>query len=462
MPGVPTIRPGRTEPTGARRLPGPRASRSAWLGWSVGGPRPSSVRQIATRRGWFGVVVGLLLALPAAGDSILLNNGRVIEADRVWLQGSQVLYERNGATFGLPRTLVARIEQHAPQAAASDPDVRRARAQLAAGDPVGATRLLVQALARDPSSLSAAQSLAEAYLALGDAHAAREAARKALGLDERNARSHALLGDALAALGDRSGAESAYRKSVQLHADPEVARKLGDFSPAPARPAGDAQFRLRFDGSVNQPLGAAVIELLGAAHAEYARRLGGAPGEPITVVLLTEEAFQAQRPPMWAAGVNDGTIRVPVRGLEGVTPELSAVLRHELAHSFVSARTGGNCPTWLQEGVAQWLEGGPPGRGDAALVPLARAGSLIALISLEGPFQSLSDARASQAYAQSLSAVAYVLRTRGEAGLIRLLSALGDGLPSEEALPVALALSYPELQKEWEQSLLGTAPRRGQ
>jgi len=301
--------------------------------------------------------------------------------------------------------------------------------------------------------------LAEAYLALGDAHAAREAARKALALDERNARSHALLGDALAALGDRVAAESEYRKSVQLHPDPEVARKLGEVGPAPKRPAGDAQFRLRFDGSVNQPLGAAVIEALGAAHAEYSRRLGGAPSEPITVVLLTEEAFQAQRPPMWAAGVNDGTIRVPVRGLERVTPELIRVLRHELAHSFVSARTGGNCPTWLQEGIAQWLEGGEPARGDTTLVPLARTRALIAFISLEGPFQSLSDARASQAYAQSLSVVAYLLRTRGEAGLTRLLSALGDGLPSEEALPVALALSYPELQKEWEQSLLGAAPR---
>jgi hypothetical protein len=406
-----------------------------------------------------GLLATLLYTPPAAGDSLVLTNGRVIEAERVWIQGSQVLYERNGATFGVPRALVARMEQHAPQAAASDPDVRRARELLAGGNAVAAVRLLAQALARDPSSLAAAQSLADAYLALGDAHAAREAARKALALDERDARTHALMGDALAALGDRSGAESAYRKSVQLHPDPEVARKLGEVGPAPERPAGGAQFRLRFDGSVNQPLGAAVIEALGAAHAEYSRRLGGAPGEPITVVLLTEEAFQAQRPPLWAAGVNDGTIRVPVRGLERVTPELITVLRHELAHSFVSARTGGNCPTWLQEGIAQWLEGGEPGRGDAALVPPARAGSLIPLISLEGPFQTLSDAHAGQAYAQSLSVVAYLLRTRGEAGLTRLLSALGDGLPSEEALPVALALSYPELQKEWERSLLGAAPR---
>ena len=42
-----------------------------------------------------------------------------------------------------------------------------------------------------------------------------------------------------------------------------------------------------------------------------------------------------------------------------------------------------------------------------------------------------------------------MIRKRGEAGVVRLVSALGDKLPSEEALPVALALSYPEFQASW-------------
>jgi hypothetical protein len=57
------------------------------------------------------------------------------------------------------------------------------------------------------------------------------------------------------------------------------------------------------------------------------------------------------------------------------------------------------------------------------------------------------------AYAASLSAVAHVIRKRGEAGVVRLVSALGDKLPSEEALPVALALSYPEFQAVWAEHL---------
>jgi len=401
-------------------------------------------------------LVGLALtiaSLSAGADTIVLTNGHTIEADRTWVQGSQLLYERNGGTFGVPRSLVSRIDQRAPPETASDPDIAKARARLAAGDPVEATRLLNAAVARDPGSVPALQALTQAYLKLGDARAAQATAERALKLDARNAVSLALSGDALTALGDRAGAETEYRKSLQLRADAEVQRKLADVAAPPAQTTQGPLFRVRYDGSINEPLGIAVLQSLTEAYKDYAKRLGGSPGEPITVTLQTEKHFDDERVPEWAEGVNDGTIRVPVHGLTALTPRLAQVLRHELAHSFIASRTGGNCPTWLQEGIAQWLEGGDPTRGDATLAAAAREHRLLSLVTLEGPFDALSERDAVLAYAQSLSAVAYIVRHSGEAGIVRLLSALGDGLPSEEALPVALALSYPELQKGWSEQL---------
>jgi hypothetical protein len=275
-------------------------------------------------------------------------------------------------------------------------------------------------------------------------------------LDDNDPRSRALLGDTLVALGDREGAEVQYRRSLLLRADPEVQRKLGDVSAAPARAGKGAQFRIRYDGGVNEPLGTAVLETLTAAYAEYSQRLAFHPDDPVTVVLQMSTAFQQDaRTPEWAEGVNDGVIRVPVLGLDRPSPHLVQVLRHELAHSFLAARTGGNCPTWLQEGVSQWLEGGDPARDDALVARAARERRLMPLLTLEGPFQSLPPTDLSLAYQESLSAVAHVLRKRGESGIVRLLAALSDRLPSEEALPVALALSYPEFQKSWEQHLAG-------
>jgi hypothetical protein len=292
-----------------------------------------------------------LLDLAARADRIILNNGRVIDADRTWYDGAQLRYEKNGGAYGLPRSLVRSVE----------PDARP-------GAPApGAV----------PSPIAPA-------------------------------------------------------------------------TPPPRKSTPVAQFRIRYDGGVNEPLGLAVLDTLSQAYKEYSRRLGFAPEDPVTIVLQMGTAFQEGGAPEWAAGTNDGTIRVPVHGLDGPSPQLVRVLRHELAHSFIASRTAGNCPTWLQEGIAQWLEGGDPGRQDQVVAAAANGGRLLPLLTLEAPFQSLPSSDVPLAYAESLSAVAHILRIRGEAGVGRLLAGLGDRLPSEEALPVAIALSYPEFQKSWE------------
>ena len=399
-----------------------------------------------------------LLVAPAGADTITLVNGRVIQADRTWWDGTQLMYEKNGGVYGLPKTLVKTLEQQAPIEPSSDPDVVHGRERLAAGDAVGAVQSLLKALRRDPRSVPTLQSLAEAYLKAGDAGRARDIAERAVRADDRSARSRALLGDALVALGDRAGAEAQYQKSLQLHPDTDVQGKLAQIAPTTAALAQGPRFKIRYDGAANEALGASVQQVLIQAWTEFAGRLGFAPDAPVTVVLQTEEAFQEGHAPEWADGVNDGAIHVAVRGLDRPTPRLSAVLRHELAHSFISAKTGGNCPTWLQEGVSQWLEGGDPGREDVQAAAALRAGRLLPLVNLEAPFQSLREADAALAYAESLSVVTHIVRTRGEPGVVRLLLALADRLPAEEALPVALGLSYPELQRDWEQELRGLRP----
>jgi hypothetical protein len=407
------------------------------------------------------LLVAWLATCAGAADTIVLTNGRVIQADRTWFEGSQLYYEKAGAVFGLPRSLVKAVEAQAPSPppVPQDPDVARAQEFSRAGRDADAVKLLRASLQREPRNLPALHALAETNLRLGDARAAVSASESALRLDERNARSHALLGDAQLALGNLRGAASAYRASLRLKADPAVMKKLEEVQPQPPTASGGAQFRLRYDGGVNEPLGVAVLQLLTEAFADYARRLGFFPPEPVTVILQTETDFRAPGTPAWAEGVYDGTVRIPVKGVEQPSRHLHVLLRHELAHSFVTSRTGGNCPTWVQEGVAQWLEGSDPARADATLAPRARSGALFPLLTLEAPFQNLAPSDLPVAYAESLSGVAHLLRLRREEGLVRLLAALGDGLPSEEALPVAIGLGYGEFQRNWEQYLRTAAGR---
>ena len=187
---------------------------------------------------------------------------------------------------------------------------------------------------------------------------------------------------------------------------PACRGKLEALGPSAAS-VSSARFRIRYDGAADEPLGLAVLRVLDAAWEEYERRLGFAPDLPVTVVLQTATTFRdTTRAPDWAAAWNDGTIRVPVMGLDRPTPGLVRVLRHELGHSFVATRAGADCPTWLHEGLAQWLEGGDPEREDAGLARRARGSRLPRLESLEQPFVGLSEADATVAYAESLSAVA--------------------------------------------------------
>ncbi len=404
------------------------------------------------------VGIAALGARAAAGaDTITLVNGHVITADRAWFDGGQLRYEKDGGIYGLPRSLVKSVEAGGARAAALDPDVAQARERLAARAPREAMPLLQAALARDARSVPALQALAEAHLALGDRASAREAAARAVALDERDPRSRVVLGDALAALGERAAAESEYRRSLLLRPDAAVERKLAALLTRPPAAAARAQFRIRYDGGINEPLGLVVLEVLTGAFDDFGRRLGFRPTDPITVVLEMGAEIGDTRVPEWAAGVNDGTIHVPLRGAERATPRLVAVLRHELAHSFVTARTGGNCPAWLQEGIAMWLEGGDPHREDAVVAEAMRGRRLVPLLTLEAPFHSQPADTVTLAYAESLSAVAHIVDTKGMAAVVRLLAGLGDRLPSEEALPVALALSYPEFQASWERALGGPA-----
>ena len=362
---------------------------------------------------------------------------------------------RRALLLAVLAALAATAGADASAGAVEDPDTRRSRERLASGDPAEALRFARLALFREPTSVPALQALGAAQVALGEAERARETAATALRLDPGNPASLELLGDAQAEGGDFAAARESYRLSLEAAEHPRVRRKLDALGTSPAS-VSSARFRISYDGAADEPLGLAILRVLDGAWEEYERRLGFAPGLPVNLVLQTATSFRdTTRAPEWVAAWNDGTIRVPVRGLDRPTPGLVRVLRHELAHSFVASRAGPGCATWLHEGLAQWLEGGDPEREDKGLARRARSSPPRLLESLEPPFVGLSEADAKVAYAQSLSAVAYLLRRGGEPGVRSLIDALSRGLSTREALGTAYALSYAELQREWQEHLAG-------
>ncbi len=111
------------------------------------------------------------------------------------------------------------------------------------------------------------------------------------------------------------------------------------------------------------------------------------------------------RAPSWAGALNDGRIRVPVEGLTSMTDELARVLKHELTHSFVAQKTDGHCPVWLQEGIAQYMEGKRSRIVAGALFSAYEKHMEFSLASYETSWLNLPKDTATSAYAWSLAAV---------------------------------------------------------
>ena len=209
-----------------------------------------------------------------------------------------------------------------------------------------------------------------------------------------------------------------------------------------------AHFQLRYNGAAEPGLARDVVRTLEGHYQQIEAALNYTPPEPIGIVLYTEQGFaDITSAPQWVGALNDGRIRVPVQGLTEVTPELSRVLRHELTHSFIQQKTHGRAPTWLQEGVAQWMEGKRSDENAAVLVQIYEQGHAAQLAKLEGSWLGLPEGVVHYAYAWALANVEFIVQTNGMEGIERLFDRIAAGRSTEEALHEVLRSDYGDLMQ---------------
>ena len=226
-----------------------------------------------------------------------------------------------------------------------------------------------------------------------------------------------------------------------------------------ARASESSHFVLHYQGSATPQLANEILRTLEEHYRELQTDLHFTPPESIGVILYTQQSFRdITRAPGWMGALNDGRIRVPVQGLDSVTEELSRVLKHELTHSFLRQMTLGRCPTWLQEGLAQWEEGRRSAANAKLLVAAFDQGSIISLKRLEGSWTAFPPAVAALAYAWSLAAVESVMARSGQLTIDRLLGDLSTASSSEEALREALQMGYADFDRQTADYLRKTYP----
>lgn len=225
-------------------------------------------------------------------------------------------------------------------------------------------------------------------------------------------------------------------------------------------------FRIEFEGSENRDLYKTILEILEEAFNEVGKALSFYPDREITVFLYTEQQFfDVTRAPAWTGGIFDGRIRIPAKGYQNHLDQLRRILFHEYAHAVIHQMTGQHIqgveqdrktsvPTWLHEGIAQYLE--PRTSHDepnAAFKVLAERGALLELSRLHGSFLGFNNQLAGLAYEESLSAVTFLVDQYGLYSLQRILTALAQQKTVDEAMRDILFLSYEEFQSRWEEHL---------
>jgi tetratricopeptide (TPR) repeat protein len=442
----------------------------------------------------------------ALADTIVLKSGTRIVADSVTERNGRVEYTIGDNTLTIPKSIVVKIETGPPIArttAASSqvspedlpamreempvseelisrviqhgqvevPALKAVEAEGVAarsaaayaiaagfeenrGNLERAASYLQSALEFMPSNPILLENYASLLLRLRRFSEALWYAEQAAHGDPPSAVAFSILGYAYYKNDRNQEAISALKESLKLHADDKVQQLLDRVqreakTEADFREQESSHFTLRYEGSqTNDALRRQILDSLEESYSQLQSDLGASPRN-IFVSLYTDEAFfDVTRAPAWSSALNDGKIRIPISGVNSVTPELARVLRHELTHSFVAQMTHGHVPQWLNEGIAELEEGNTISTFGNRLATLYGSGHQVPLNMLESNFETMDRSEALVAYAESLAAVEYIRATYGISDLARILGRLGEGESIEAALRSTIHSGYKELDDE--------------
>ena len=133
---------------------------------------------------------------------------------------------------------------------------------------------------------------------------------------------------------------------------------------------------------------------------------------------------------------------------------------HELTHVLVGHLTFsclGDVPTWLNEGLAVYSEGGLDPASQEQLEDAIRDDTLLSVRSISGGFSEVPD-KAYLSYSQSYSITKFLIETYGQDKMTALLIALRDGITIDEALMQTYEFNIEGLEDAWRQAI-GAQPR---
>ncbi len=210
-----------------------------------------------------------------------------------------------------------------------------------------------------------------------------------------------------------------------------------------------ARFVVKYRGARAEEARRQIVGLLDGAAERLGRALAYHPNGRLTVVLYEHEQFQdVTRVHGWATGLFDGKIRLPVGPTPPPAAQLERLIVHEYAHAAIHHLSHGRAPRWLQEGLAQVLEG-------ALADPMLRVPGSLTLDGVETLVADPDPLRARAGYDIALWIVGDLLDRGGMEAMRDLLARLGAGEPIAQATLAVYGFRLAEIESQWRRVLGG-------
>ncbi len=332
--------------------------------------------------------------------------------------------------------------------------------QLKKGDYQAARDSFYEALKYNDEDAAAHLGIGVASVHLKDDAEAERELNRAIALDAKSYGAYEWLGELYYRRDDLESAIAAWEQALTVDPSAEALKKRLERVRKEQKTEKDfskdytSHFQIKYEGSEQIETGRIVRNILEDAYSAVGRDLYYYPSGEIQVILYSAKQFQeVTDAPGWSGGVYDGKIRIPIGGIDKETPGLRKLLFHEYTHAVIRAITP-RCPTWLNEGLAQYFEGRDIDSTQAGLLRKAvQSGKIPPLSSLEGSFTGLSGSQAVHAYLFSLSAVRFMVDTFGMYRVKTVLEELGAGSDTATAITRGILVSYEEFERAWKFSL---------
>lgn len=196
-------------------------------------------------------------------------------------------------------------------------------------------------------------------------------------------------------------------------------------------------------------------------HQQLTKLFGSIPPFRSSVRLMDEPAFyELTGAPGWTnAMFFRGEIVIPLSTSKPIDLEnLHRSVKHEYSHAVLSALSGGAIPGWIDEGLAQWLEGDENPALRNSLKQYLKRSSPVPLNLLQGGFTRLQPEMVPAAYAQSLLAVQAMLKAYGIEKVGIYLALLRDETDKEVAFLSAFGLTASEFEHKLHATLRQWSP----